>query len=106
MTDVINDSSGDGTRLGKTLRSRHVTMIAIGGIIGAGLFVGSSTSIATAGPAVVVSFILAGLLVLLVMRMLSELAVLSPNAGSFTELIRYGLGDLDGLVSGWLYWYV
>jgi GABA permease len=114
MTDIaavgaegahLEKVGAEGAHLEKTLRSRHVTMIAIGGIIGAGLFVGSSTSIATAGPAVVVSFILAGLLVLLVMRMLSELAVLSPNAGSFTELIRFGLGDLAGMVSGWLYWY-
>jgi L-asparagine transporter-like permease len=80
-------------------------MIAIGGIIGAGLFVGSSTSIANAGPAVVVSYGLAGLVILLVMRMLSEMAILTPSAGSFTELIRAGLGDAAGFVSGWLYWF-
>lgn len=80
-------------------------MIAIGGIIGAGLFVGSSTSIATVGPAVVVSYALAGVLVLLVMQALSELAVADPAAGSFTELIRGGLGNMAGFVTGWLYWY-
>ena len=91
--------------LGQSLRSRHVTMIAIGGIIGAGLFVSSSTSIATVGPAVIVSYLLAGLVILLIMRMLSEMAMLTPDAGSFTELIRIGLGDTAGFVSGWLYWY-
>jgi len=80
-------------------------MIAIGGIIGAGLFVGSSTSIATVGPAVVVSYALAGVLVLLVMRALSELAAADPTAGSFTELIRHNLGGMAGFVTGWLYWY-
>lgn len=91
--------------LGHTLQSRHVTMIAIGGIIGAGLFVGSSTSIATVGPAVVVSYAIAGTVILMVMRMLSEMAMLAPSAGSFTELIRIGLGDAAGFVVGWLYWY-
>ncbi len=92
-------------QLGRTLRSRHVAMIAIGGIIGAGLFVGSSTSIATVGPAVVVSYALAGLVILLVMRMLSEMAMVRPDAGSFTELTRVALGSWAGFVSGWLYWY-
>lgn len=91
--------------LSPTLRSRHVSMIAIGGIIGAGLFVGSSTSIAQVGPAVVVSYALAGLVILMVMRMLSEMASLLPGAGSFTELVRAGLGDRAGFVCGWLYWY-
>ncbi|PEQ12871.1 GABA permease [Novosphingobium sp. PC22D] len=91
--------------LGQALRARHVSMIAIGGIIGAGLFVGSSTSIATAGPAVVVSYVLAGLLVMMVMRMLSEMAVAIPGVQSFPEFARHGLGDWGGFLSGWLYWY-
>lgn len=92
-------------QLERTLLSRHVSMIAIGGIIGAGLFVGSSTAIATAGPAVIVSYGIAGLVILMIMRMLSEMAMLTPSAGSFTELIRAGLGDAAGFVSGWLYWF-
>jgi L-asparagine transporter-like permease len=91
--------------LAKSLRSRHVAMISIGGIIGAGLFVGSSSAIAAIGPAVVLSYLLAGLVVLVVMRMLSEMAAATPGAGSFTEYIRLGLGDWAGFVSGWLYWY-
>ena len=91
--------------LSHSLRMRHVSMIAIGGIIGAGLFVGSSTSIHAVGPAVIVSYALAGLVILMVMRMLSELASLYPGAGAFTELVRIGLGDLAGFVTGWLYWY-
>ncbi len=80
-------------------------MISIGGIIGAGLFVGSSASIATIGPAVVVSYFIAGAIILLVMRMLGEMATASPEIGSFTEYARLGLGHWAGFVNGWLYWY-
>ncbi len=91
--------------LGRALRTRHVTMITIGGIIGAGLFVGSSTSIASIGPACIVSYGVAGLIILLVMRMLSELAAGYPGTGAFTEFARLGLGDWAGFACGWLYWY-
>jgi gamma-aminobutyrate permease len=91
--------------LRRGLRSRHVTMISIGGIIGAGLFVGSSAGIATVGPAILVSYLLAGAVVLVVMRMLAEMATATPGLGSFTEYIRLGLGPWAGFVSGWLYWY-
>ncbi|MBN8829943.1 MAG: amino acid permease [Sphingomonadales bacterium] len=91
--------------LGRSLKARHVSMIAIGGIIGAGLFVGSSASIANAGPAVILSYALAGSIVLLVMRMLSELAVAIPGIQSFPEFSRIGLGHWAGFLSGWLYWY-
>ena len=93
------------TSLGRTLRARHVTMITIGGIIGAGLFVGSSTSIATIGPAAIVSYGLAGLVILCVMRMLSELAAAHPGTGAFTEFARLAFGNWAGFTSGWLYWY-
>ena len=91
--------------LASSLRSRHVTMIAIGGIIGAGLFVGSSTSIASVGPAVILSYALAGTVVMLVMRMLSEMAVAVPSIRSFPEFARHALGHWAGFLSGWLYWY-
>ncbi len=91
--------------LGRSLRARHVTMITIGGIIGAGLFVGSSTSIATIGPASIVSYGLAGLVILFVMRMLSELAAANPGTGAFTEFARLAFGNWAGFASGWLYWY-
>ncbi len=92
-------------QLGKTLLARHVAMISIGGIIGAGLFVGSSAAIASAGPAIIFSYILAGLMVLLVMRMLGEMALILPGVSAFTEFSRRGLGNWAGFTSGWLYWY-
>ncbi len=91
--------------LSHALRPRHVTMITIGGIIGAGLFVGSSVAISTVGPAVIFTYALTGVLVLLVMRSLGEMAVEMPTVRSFTEFARAGLGNWAGFTVGWLYWY-
>ena len=94
-----------GNELRRVLAARHVTMISIGGIMGAGLFVGSSVTIHAAGPAVVLSYLMAGILVLLVMRMLGEMAVALPNVRTFGDFARTGLGEWAGFVVGWLYWY-
>ena len=91
--------------LSRSLLPRHITMISIGGMIGAGLFVGSSASIAATGPAIVISYLITGTLVLLVMRMLGEMAVTRPQVRSFSEFARAGLGNWAGFVAGWLYWY-
>jgi len=91
--------------LSRSLKGRHLTMISIGGIIGAGLFVSSSTSIIAAGPASFISYTICGLLILLVMRMLGEMTTALPNVRSFTEFARAGLGEGAGFVVGWLYWY-
>ena len=105
MDEPAPTATGSSGRLSRTLEPRHVTMIALGGIIGAGLFVGSSAAIAAAGPSIVVSYIIAGILVLLIMRMLGEMAVALPEIRSFTEFAREGLGHGAGFVVGWLYWY-
>jgi GABA permease len=91
--------------LSRSLKPRHLEMISIGGIIGAGLFVGSSASIAAVGPAVVLSYLITGTLVLLVMRMLGEMSLATPHVRSFTEFARAGLGPWAGFIAGWLYWY-
>src|SRR6202795_3754990 len=91
--------------LSRSLKARNLTMISIGGIIGAGLFVSSSTSIIAGGPASFISYAICGLLILLVMRMLGEMATALPQVRSFTEFARAGLGDGAGFVVGWLYWY-
>jgi GABA permease len=92
-------------QLSRSLKPRHIAMISIGGIIGAGLFVGSSAAIAAAGPVIILSYLLTGALILLVMRMLGEMAVAHPGVRSFTEFARLGLGNGAGFVAGWLYWY-
>jgi len=91
--------------LSRSLKGRHLTMISIGGIIGAGLFVSSSTSIIAGGPASFISYAICGLLILLIMRMLGEMTTALPKVRSFTEFARAGLGDGAGFVVGWLYWY-
>ncbi|HEV7608224.1 MAG TPA: amino acid permease [Steroidobacteraceae bacterium] len=80
-------------------------MISIGGIIGAGVFVGSSTAISTIGPAVVLSYIFAGIVVFMVIKILARMALDQPGLGAFTEYVRVALGPSAGFISGWMYWY-
>ncbi len=80
-------------------------MIAIGGVIGAGLFVGSGVVIGKAGPAAFLTYALCGGLVILVMRMLGEMASANPSTGSFADYARQALGGWAGFSVGWLYWY-
>jgi GABA permease len=91
--------------LAHTLQARHVSMISLGGIIGAGLFVGSSAAIATAGPSVLITYTLCGTLVFLIMRMLGEMAIARPGLGTFAEYSAISLGHWAGFMNGWLYWY-
>src|SRR3954452_25477206 len=99
---ATEEGSGE---LQRGLRQRHMTMISLGGVIGAGLFVGSGAVMNTTGPASILSYAAAGLLVVLVMRMLGEMAVAQPAQGSFMEYTRRALGDRGGFAVGWLYWY-
>lgn len=80
-------------------------MISIGGIIGAGVFVGSSAAIATIGPAVILSYLSAGIVVFAVIWILARMAMDQPGLGSFTEYVRAALGDNAGFITGWLYWW-
>ncbi|MFD7991795.1 amino acid permease [Streptomyces mexicanus] len=94
---------GSGLQAG--LKNRHLSMIAIGGVIGAGLFVGSSSGIATAGPGILISYALVGTLVVLVMRMLGEMSAANPTSGSFSAHADRALGSWAGFSIGWLYWF-
>ena len=94
-----------GPELKKTLNQRQLTMIAMGGVIGAGLFVGSGTVIHATGPGAFLTYALCGVLIILVMRMLAEMAVANPSTGSFADYSRKALGDWAGFSVGWLYWY-
>lgn len=87
------------------LKQRHLTMIAIGGVIGAGLFVGSGAVIQKAGPAAFITYALTGGLIILVMRMLGEMAAAHPSTGSFADYARQALGNWAGFSVAWLYWY-
>src|SRR5215216_227832 len=87
------------------LKRRHMTMIAIGGIIGAGLFVGTGPILNEAGPATILTYLLTGVILILIMRMLGEMAVAHPSVGSFSDYSRMALGNWAGFAVGWLYWY-
>ncbi|MFJ8277866.1 amino acid permease [Streptomyces griseoviridis] len=86
------------------LKQRHLSMIALGGVIGAGLFVGSGAGIAAAGPSIVVAYALSGLLVMLVMRMLGEMSAAHPSSGSFSAHAERAIGPWAGFTVGWAFW--
>src|SRR3954470_3506943 len=110
-TEAIRPEQGaepdDGAEpeLQRSLKPRHMTMISLGGVIGAGLFVGSGAVMNQTGPAAVLSYVAAGALIVLMMRMLGEMAVANPPTGSFVEYCRQALGPWAGFTVGWLYWY-
>jgi L-asparagine transporter-like permease len=88
------------------LQRRHIALITLGGVIGAGLFVGSSASISAVGPAVVLSYLIAGTIMYAVMVMIGDLTQAFPTIQAFTELVRASSGPGAGFVAGWLYWYL
>jgi aromatic amino acid permease len=92
------------TSLSHGLKQRHLSMIALGGVIGAGLFVGSGAGIAAAGPSIVVAYVLSGLLVMLVMRMLGEMSAAYPSSGSFSAHAERAIGPWAGFTAGWSFW--
>ena len=94
-----------GPSLKPGLNERQLRMIAIGGVIGAGLFVGSGVVIGSTGPGSFITYALCGFLVIMVMRMLAEMAVANPSTGSFADYARTALGGWAGFSVGWLYWY-
>ncbi|MET8284176.1 amino acid permease [Streptomyces sp. NPDC005132] len=86
------------------LKQRHLSMIALGGVIGAGLFVGSGAGIAAAGPSIVIAYAVSGLLVMLVMRMLGEMSAAHPSSGSFSAHAERAMGPWAGFTAGWSFW--
>ncbi|MER8070082.1 amino acid permease [Streptomyces sp. NPDC094034] len=113
---VDKEYGGDGTASGPTggsapeegyergLGSRQVQMIAIGGAIGVGLFMGAGANIAKAGPSIILMYALAGVVIFFIMRALGELLLYRPVSGSFAEYAREFLGPFFGFATGWTYW--
>jgi GABA permease len=104
VSETVSQKS-DETGLVKGLKRRHMSLIALGGVIGAGLFVGSGVVIGDAGPAAVISFLIAGIITMLIMRMLAEMAIARPVVGAFYVYARQALGSRAGFATGWMYWY-
>ena len=88
----------------RKLNARHVQFIAIGGAIGAGLFVGSSETISKAGPSVLLAYAACGLVIFLIARALGELVIKHPEAGGFSAYAGTYIGEWAGFVTGWSYW--
>ncbi|EAW13483.1 amino acid permease [Aspergillus clavatus NRRL 1] len=108
-TNQTEEGTGDvcAAPLKRQLRSRHLHMIAIGGIIGPGLLVGSGNALNKGGPAgILISFSLVGFIVFFVMQSLGEMATLIPVSGSFTEYAQRFLDDSIAFGLGWAYWYL
>ena len=80
-------------KLKRSLKSRHVTMIAIGGAIGTGLFLGSGTAIQSAGPSIILSYLIVGIISFFMMRALGELILADPEQHSFIESVKKYLGN-------------
>lgn len=92
--------------LHRGLEERHIQLIALGGAIGVGLFLGSATAIKTAGPALMLTYFVGGLVMFAIMRALGEMAVSYPVAGSFSTYAYNFLGPLPGYITGWTYWFM
>ena len=90
--------------LKRGLQNRHIQLIALGGAIGTGLFLGSAGVLKSAGPSMILGYAIAGFIAFLIMRQLSEMIVEEPVAGSFSHFAHKYFGGYAGFLSGWNYW--
>jgi amino acid transporter, AAT family len=97
--------ASDQTKLARGLKSRHVELIAIGGAIGVGLFLGSAKAIQNAGPGLILGYAIGGLVIFFIMRALGELLLYRPVAGSFVVYADEFIGPFAGFATGWSYWF-
>jgi len=97
-------ASGTGPTLQRGLQNRHIQLIALGGAIGTGLFLGIGPAIQMAGPAVLLGYGIAGIIAFLIMRQLGEMVVEEPVSGSFSHFAWKYWGPFAGFLSGWNYW--
>lgn len=88
----------------KGLSAMHITMMALGTVVGGSFFLGVAIGIRSAGPAIVISYLLVGLLVYLILYALSEMTAADPSPGSFRKFAQREFGSGVGFVIGWLYW--
>ena len=96
--------SNEYTQLHRGLKNRHIQLIAMGGAIGTGLFLGSAQVIQSAGPSIILGYAIGGLIAFLIMRQLGEMIVEEPVAGSFSHFANKYWGKFPGFLAGWNYW--
>ena len=98
------DSQHTESQLKRGLKNRHIQLIALGGAIGTGLFLGIAQTIKMAGPSVLLGYTVAGIIAFFIMRQLGEMVVHEPVAGSFSHFANKYWGGFAGFMSGWNYW--
>ena len=107
LRNSLDEKQQDAEKdLHRGLKDRHVQMIAIGGTIGVGLFLGSATAIQKAGPGLVVSYAIGGLVMFFIMRAIGELLFYKPVSGSFAIYSEEFVGPWAGFMTGWSYWFM
>jgi len=92
--------------LQRGLEARHIELIALGGTIGVGLFMGSASTLKWAGPSVLLGYIVAGLFVFFIMRSMGEMLFLEPVAGSFAVYAHRYMSPFFGYLTAWSYWFM
>src|ERR1700761_2325347 len=103
--DIESQATGKAA-LTRSLKSRHIQLIALGGTIGVGLFLGSAGAIHKGGPGLLLSYAISGLAIFFIMRALGELLTYRPVAGSFAAYAEEFCGPFAGFVTGWSYWFM
>src|SRR5215510_11830277 len=98
--------TSDQTKLTRGLKSRHIELIAIGGAIGVGLFLGSAKAIQNGGPGLILGYAFGGLVIFFIMRALGELLLYRPVAGSFVMYADEFIGPFASFATGWSYWFM
>ena len=96
--------NNNSSQLQRGLKNRHIQLIAMGGAIGTGLFLGSAQVIQSAGPSIILGYAIGGLIAFLIMRQLGEMIVHEPVAGSFSHFAYRYWGNFPGFLAGWNYW--
>jgi amino acid transporter, AAT family len=99
---AVSEAAQEGPVRG--LSSRHIQFIALGGAVGAGLFLGSGQGIRTAGPGLLAAYALCGMMIFFIARALGEMALNDPRDGSFTAYAEEYFGPMFGFITGWSYW--
>ncbi|WP_273789072.1 amino acid permease [Bartonella sp. ML70XJBT] len=96
----------ENSELKRNLQNRHIQMIALGGVIGTGLFYGSTEAIQLAGPSAILAYLFGGIIIYFIMRMLGEMSVEEPTSGAFSFFAYKYWGSLAGFITGWNYWFL
>ena len=105
VTEDVTDNDIHKQKLSRGLKNRHIQLIAIGGAIGTGLFLGSGKSIHFAGPSILFAYLITGIICFFIMRSLGELLLSNLEYHSFVDFVRDYLGDMAALITGWTYWF-